>query len=303
MIADLAGSTTTPIMWDTPNRELSYAGRWLSPDSYGLGAFDPSNSRNWNRYAYALNDPLRNIEPSGLDCITANEDGSFSEEGGDCPDVDPDNEYYLNCDGCLDNVTGGYRDSSGNLVLTNGDDSVAGVVGGGGDLTDGFGYSSTPGGTAFFGQGSGGPDFVQLQVSLGAPNNGTPWYKSCTAQALLKGAGTTALDAIGILPEGGTVSAAFSLFHGAAGVSNGIKIQQRAAFAAGIISTAAAGSDLQGPQESTLSTTVTGLQATVGGFGIAKGLIEDIPVAGQAIAIGATALDLVSTGLAVAKCY
>jgi hypothetical protein len=136
-----------------------------------------------------------------------------------------------------------------------------------------------------------------------APNNGMPWYKSCTAQALLKGAGTTALDAIGILPEGGTVSAAFSLFHGAAGVSNGIKIQQRVAFAAGIVSTAAAGSDLQGPQESTFSTTVTGLQATVGGFGIAKGFIEDIPVAGQAIAIGATAQDLVSTGLEVAKCY
>ncbi|MFZ0318559.1 MAG: hypothetical protein WAL56_05485 [Candidatus Sulfotelmatobacter sp.] len=181
MIADLAGSTTTPIMWDTPNRELSYAGRWLSPDSYGLGAFDPSNSRNWNRYAYALNNPLRNIDPSGLDCITANEDGSFSEEGGDCPDVDPDNEYYLNCDGCLDNVTGGYRDSSGNLVLTNGDDSVAGVVGGGGDLTDGFGYSSTPGGTAFFGQGSGGPDFVQLQVSLGPANNGPCGGADCTA--------------------------------------------------------------------------------------------------------------------------
>jgi hypothetical protein len=31
MIADLAPSTTTPIMWDTPNRELSYTGRWLSP--------------------------------------------------------------------------------------------------------------------------------------------------------------------------------------------------------------------------------------------------------------------------------
>jgi hypothetical protein len=135
------------------------------------------------------------------------------------------------------------------------------------------------------------------------PNNGTPIYKTCTAQALLKGAGTTALDAIGILPEGGTVSAAVSLFHGAAGVSNGIKIQQRVAFAAGIVSTAAAGSDLRGPQESTLSTTVTGLQAAAGGFGIAKGLIEDIPIAGQAIATGATALDLVGTGLEVAKCY
>jgi hypothetical protein len=37
---------------------------------------------------------------------------------------------------------------------------------------------------------------------------------------------TTVLDAIGILPEGGTVSAAFSLWHGAAGVSNGIKFSR-----------------------------------------------------------------------------
>jgi hypothetical protein len=43
--------------------------------------------------------------------------------------------------------------------------------------------------------------------------------------------------------------------------------------------------------------------SAAGGLGIAKGLIEDIPVAGQAIAIGATALDLVGTGLEVAKCY
>lgn len=41
------------------------------------------------------------------------------------------------------------------------------------------------------------------------------------AGALLKGAGSTALDAIGLLPEGGAVSAAFSLFHGTAGISSG----------------------------------------------------------------------------------
>ncbi len=52
-----------------------------------------------------------------------------------------------------------------------------------------------------------------------------------------------------------------------------------------------------------LVTTVTGFQAVAGGAGIAKGLAEDIPIAGQAIAIGATALDRVSTGLEVAKCY
>jgi YD repeat-containing protein len=55
-IADLAPSTTTPIMWDTPNRELSYAGRWLSPDPAGVG---------WNQYAYPTN-PNSEIDPSGL---------------------------------------------------------------------------------------------------------------------------------------------------------------------------------------------------------------------------------------------
>ena len=55
-IADLAPSTTTPIMWDTPNRELSYVGRWLSPDPAGFG---------WNQYAYPTN-PNSFSDPSGL---------------------------------------------------------------------------------------------------------------------------------------------------------------------------------------------------------------------------------------------
>jgi hypothetical protein len=105
------------------------------------------------------------------------------------------------------------------------------------------------------------------------------------------------------LPEGGTVSAAFSLFHGAAGISNGTNILRRVAFAGGIISTAAAGSDLSEANGVNASSTVAGLQVAAGGFGIAKGLIEDIPVAGQVIAAGATTLDLISTGLEVAKCY
>ena len=55
-IADLAPSTTTPIMWDTPNRELSYTGHWLSPDPAGVG---------WNQYAYPTN-PNSFGDPSGL---------------------------------------------------------------------------------------------------------------------------------------------------------------------------------------------------------------------------------------------
>jgi hypothetical protein len=61
-----------------------------------------------------------------------------------------------------------------------------------------------------------------------APNNGTPWYKNpCVQSAFAKDAASTAIDAVGLLPEGGAVAGAFSLWHGAAGVSNGIKILQR----------------------------------------------------------------------------
>ncbi len=44
-------------MWDTPNRELSSVGRWLSPDPAGAG---------WNQYAYSTN-PNSLVDPSGLD--------------------------------------------------------------------------------------------------------------------------------------------------------------------------------------------------------------------------------------------
>jgi hypothetical protein len=135
-----------------------------------------------------------------------------------------------------------------------------------------------------------------------APNNATPWYKTCTAQALGKGLGSAGLDAIGILPEGGTVSAAFSLFHGAAGISNGTNILRRVAFGGALISTASASSDLSEANGVNPSSVVNGLQVTAGGFGVAKGLIEDIPVAGQAIAVGATVLDLIGTGVEVWKC-
>jgi len=44
------------VMWDTPNRELSSVGRWLSPDPARTG---------WNQYAYPI-DPNSNTDPTGL---------------------------------------------------------------------------------------------------------------------------------------------------------------------------------------------------------------------------------------------
>jgi hypothetical protein len=49
-------------MWDTPNRELSSVGRWLSPDPAGAG---------WNQYAYGTN-PNGGTDRSGLAWYTIN---------------------------------------------------------------------------------------------------------------------------------------------------------------------------------------------------------------------------------------
>lgn len=53
--------------YETPIREYHTAqGRWISPDPAGLNAVDPSNPQTWNRYAYVMNNPLSNIDPTGL---------------------------------------------------------------------------------------------------------------------------------------------------------------------------------------------------------------------------------------------
>jgi RHS repeat-associated protein len=60
------------IDWDNgyvaPARVYSATqGRWYTPDPAGLAAVDPTNPQTWNRYAYALNNPVSLVDPSGLD--------------------------------------------------------------------------------------------------------------------------------------------------------------------------------------------------------------------------------------------
>jgi|GEM_PF-1213310 len=57
---------TTPAMYDFLLRKYSPTqSRWLSPDPAGLGAVDMTNPQSWNRYAYALNNPMAMIDPLG----------------------------------------------------------------------------------------------------------------------------------------------------------------------------------------------------------------------------------------------
>lgn len=47
----------------------------MSPDPSGLYYADPTNPQSLNLYSYVLNNPLKFIDPSGLECIW--DDGSF----------------------------------------------------------------------------------------------------------------------------------------------------------------------------------------------------------------------------------
>src|SRR6185437_13165856 len=53
----------------------SNMGRFMSPD-HPLIDQHPENPQSWNLYAYARNNPLINIDPTGLGCVTDMGQGS-----------------------------------------------------------------------------------------------------------------------------------------------------------------------------------------------------------------------------------
>jgi RHS repeat-associated protein len=54
-------------------------GRFMSPDPSGLLAQHPEDPQSWNLYVYARNNPLIYLDPNGLDCIYATDNGKGVE--------------------------------------------------------------------------------------------------------------------------------------------------------------------------------------------------------------------------------
>jgi RHS repeat-associated protein len=62
----------------------SSIGRFLSPDPSQLAYADPTHPQSLTLYSYAWNNPLTNIDPTGLDCVNDNGDGTATTNVGDC---------------------------------------------------------------------------------------------------------------------------------------------------------------------------------------------------------------------------
>jgi RHS repeat-associated protein len=125
-----AGMERDPETGDDHTLFRQYAsnyGRWLSPDPADLAAADPANPQSWNRYTYALNNPLNLIDPRGLDsCILMGEDDQCQIEGaswngGPLPGqpgsgMTPSQAAVAAANNWLNQNTGAHDPVTGNLV-------------------------------------------------------------------------------------------------------------------------------------------------------------------------------------------
>src|SRR5487761_610072 len=81
---------TVSNLYDFMYREYGIQGRWPSPDPAGTATANPADPQSWNRYAYALNNPLLFVDPLGLDdCLL----------GGETEDTEANNASDCNNDG------------------------------------------------------------------------------------------------------------------------------------------------------------------------------------------------------------
>ncbi len=79
----------------------SALGRFTSPDPMGIFYADPTNPQSWNLYGYVWNNPLANIDPTGMSCVNTNNGPADDGDGKGCSDAgvkpgDPNNPETTN---------------------------------------------------------------------------------------------------------------------------------------------------------------------------------------------------------------
>jgi len=189
-------------------------GHFMSPDPYS-GSYDFSNPQSFNRYVYALDNPLSYLDPSGLDCVYDEGGGTIWVKAGDCINAGGVNDSgaYFDCgsigaaDGCLVNATAIYSLATGNLSFSDVDGNIIGQI-------QGWGAASPSAAVTVTVNGDTGQVFWAYYIDSGAsyanvapaPNSGLPqpqhfWQKPGCGSSI----GQTALGLAGSAVEVGAV--------------------------------------------------------------------------------------------------
>ena len=117
-------------LYDFLYREYDpYQSRWSSPDRAGVAAANPAFPQSWNRYVYALNNPLGLVDRTGLYCEF------YGENFGDETDVEEIDDE-IDAAGCIA-AGGGWFDAV-TTVIVNGDDPGDGGIFSGFGIDNGF---------------------------------------------------------------------------------------------------------------------------------------------------------------------
>jgi RHS repeat-associated protein len=104
-------------------------GRFTSPDS-PLADQDPSDPQSWNLYSYVISNPMANIDPTGQDCVYANDfssSGTVGLQRGNC--TQKGGVYY---EGTIDEKSFTFNSANGQLGFSykTGDAFGSVVIGG-----------------------------------------------------------------------------------------------------------------------------------------------------------------------------
>jgi RHS repeat-associated protein len=177
----------------------SVQGRWLAPDPY-LGSYDFTNPQSFNRYTYALNDPVNLLDPSGLD----------TTQPVQCGVDDKGNPVY-----CITTTTGPGPTPPPCSIFPDGCSGIPPWA----CLEYGCGWPGIPPATG----PSVGPDYGPLHLARTSAPSNQQNKKNC-GQILWDASATVGLDAagtfLGAIPGAGAGLVTAQVVVGLAGAAN-----------------------------------------------------------------------------------